>query len=386
MVSVLCADLTPDDMKPMVYTEWPNNGTIPNTTTWPDDFDLITGLPNKTNVDELFGFDEINVHPIFPKLPQQYNTVYNYSAVWNKGGVYVLANGTSGNYTLCSLRTALTPNCSTEYHATGSGGSLSTNCETKNDLAYIRSNSTATNGVWVPDWVNVVSLWGNGLSLNDGINDGQAANARLLTQLIPKTPKLDESLPSISEALAVLAGNTLLMSSLDSPFIHYWNYSTTVDTLAEPGQYQSFKGKFRTMIYQSGGTQNWQRMFHIVLLLVFLANICCWLYFLISGHLVTDFVEPQNLFCLSLLSPPSEALEGTCAGGPDKEHYDTRWNIKLDKARDHVWFEGRRNRKGIIHTHRHNWSGSTQGGEYEIQASPVARMYSKIRKKRSSML
>ena len=369
----------------MVYTEWPDyNDTMPNSLTWPNDFNLTLDSPVKTDVDDLFGFSSNQVYPIFPKFPLPYNTVFNNTIGWGPEAVYLLATSPVGSYTLCSIRAALSPDCSTEYHSSGSGGSLNTNCDSNNRLAYGKSNPKAPNGMWDRDWVNVASVWGSALSLNAGITDGKASNARLLTQLIPTENKLELSLPSISEALAVLAGCTLLLSSLDSPFIHYWNYSTTVNTLAEP-QYQGFNATVRTMTYQSGGSQQWQSIFYIVLLLVFLANLCCLIYFLVSGSLVTDFVEPQNLFCLSLLSPPSHALEGACAGGPAREHFRTRWNIKLDRTRDHVWIENNEAHNRGARNYRNDWSGTTQQTEFEMQ-SPVTRMYSRIRKKRSSLL
>lgn len=372
----------------MVYTEWPNeyfNGTRPDSTNWPDGFDLV--LPSslrQTAVDELFAFDDQEPHPIFPKIPLPYNTVFNSSKTWGPKAAYLLATSPTNTSTMCSIRTALSPNCSTEYHSSTSGGSLNSNCEVNNRLAYIESVPKATSGIWSADWVNVASEWGMALSLNAGITDGLSANARLLTQLIPTMNTLDPSLPSISEALAVLAGNTLLLSSLDSPFIHYWNYSATIEVLKDP-RYQPFNATIRTSTYQSGGTQHWQGLFYIILLLVFLINLCCFSYLVMSGGLVTDFIEPQNLFCLSLNSPPSEVLEGTCGGGPEKEHFSSKWNIKLDRSREHFEFESNGGLKTPVHKHKR--SDSSQGTlGYEMEGSPIARMYSRIRRKRTSMI
>lgn len=68
-----------------------------------------------------------------------------------------------------------------------------------------------------------------GLSLNAGIFDGNASNARLLTQFPlfdqnaqPGMPQLDPSLPSPAEALAVMAGDTLLLSITDAPFVEFY--------------------------------------------------------------------------------------------------------------------------------------------------------------------
>jgi hypothetical protein len=60
--------------------------------------------------------------------------------------------------------------------------------------------------------------------------DGNSSNSRILTQLVPKTAvlagetpaSLDPSLPSIAEALAVMAGYTLLMSTRDAPFAQFF--------------------------------------------------------------------------------------------------------------------------------------------------------------------
>ena len=190
----------------------------------PSGFDLT--VPNSlipTAVDDLFGFNEIETHPIFPTLPQAYNTVFNYSSSpYGHESVYLLATSATEAYTLCSIRVVISPNCSTEYNASMSGGSLTSHCQPKNLNSYIRSQPEApnVNSAWSKDWISVAAEWGMSLSLNDGIFDGASSNARLLTQLIPTTAALNPSLPSISEALAVLAGCTLMLSSQGAPFIH----------------------------------------------------------------------------------------------------------------------------------------------------------------------
>lgn len=232
----------------MVYSaKWPSfNGTVPNASSWyvyffsglnlhlkegvltsdsyrPNGFNLtVPGSLIPTVVDDLFGFDEVETHPIFPGLPQAYNTVFNYSLTYGHESVYLLATSAIETYTLCSIRVVILPNCSTEYNASMSGGSLTSHCEPDNPISYIRSQPKApnVNSVWSKDWVSVASEWGLSLSLNDGISDEASSNARLLSQLIPTTGALDPSLPSISEALAVLAGSTLILSSQGAPFIH----------------------------------------------------------------------------------------------------------------------------------------------------------------------
>lgn len=244
-------------------------------TTWPS-------WLNETPVDDLFGFGEKygRRHPVFSKLPRPYNTVLNTTG-WFTDSIYMLATSATGNYTMCSMKASMTTQCSTQYHASLSGGTMNAQCEdAKNDLAYGKSYANATDGVVQKDWAAVAAEWGMALSLNAGITDGAASNARLLSQLIPTQQALDPSLPSMAEALAVLSGCTLLLSTTGSPFIHFWNYSTTVSELAEP-QPQGFRATLRTRDYASGGTQRWQGIFYIILFLTFATNIFCLVYFLV---------------------------------------------------------------------------------------------------------
>lgn len=332
-----------------------------------------------TAVDDLFGFDDVERHPIFAKLPLEYNTVLNASIQYGPKAIYLLFTTPLNTHTMCSMRAGLTPKCSTEYHSKTSDGTLTTTCEDESDtLAYIRSEPDAPSGFWSADWPDIAGEWARSLSLHAGISDGKAANARLLTQLVPATTTVDPSLPSVAEALAVLAGNTLLLSSLDSPFIHHWNYSTKVNTLKDP-QYQHFNGSLRFQDYASGPMDSWQGIFYVVLATVFVVNILTLVYFVYSGQLITDFIEPQNLFSLSMNSPPSAVLDGSCGGGPEKETLDASWHIALNKETDHFYFESR---EGV----RKKGRGRGQQMDFELQQSPVARMYSQLGRKRSSML
>ena len=252
VVNVLCASVSEKDIAPLVYNEWPNkNATGFNSSLWPACPDIPTGPDwhNSTVVDDLFGFGVAKynrIPPIFPKLPLAYNTVLNDTGIYaHTDALYMLAASPTSDYMLCSMSVSLTPNCSTTYTATVSGGNLTSNCDDPdNPLTYGKSQPNATNGLRNRDWVNVATDWALALSLNAGITDSKSANARLLTQLIPTAPSLDVSLPSIAEALAVLAADTLLMSSSNAPFIHFWNYSTTVTILEEP-QLQAFNATFR---------------------------------------------------------------------------------------------------------------------------------------------
>ncbi|CAL3966202.1 unnamed protein product [Diplocarpon coronariae] len=63
---------------------------------------------------------------------------------------------------------------------------------------------------------------------------------------------LPELLPSVAQALAVMAGSTLLTSSNDASFYHFWNY--TADIL-RPGVYETFNASITSQQYTSGVTQ-----------------------------------------------------------------------------------------------------------------------------------
>lgn len=378
--------MTEDELAPLIYSEWPayrsenksnmtqfvNNVQLPLTPDW----------LNRTVVDDLFGFGEKYNRrpPIFPKYPTPYNTLVNGTLIY-ADSLYLLAAAPTSDYMLCSLRVSQSTNCSTVYNASIAGGWLSTHCnDTKNRLAYEYRDSKATNGVLNRDWSSGIAPgWAMALSLNTGLNDEDASNSRLLSQLTPTQPALDPSSPSIAEALAVLAGCTLMLSTIDAPFIHFWNYSTTVPTLEEP-QYQAFPATLKTQEYASGGVQSWQGIFYVVLVAVFLTNVFCLVYFLIRGGLVTDFVEPQNLFALAINSPPSRKLEGSCGGGPNQEQIQGNWFIKLDPDRDHIYIQD--GNKPIRRRKSHLRRSST----FEMMGSPIAQTYSKLSNTRSSLL
>ncbi|KAL8648514.1 MAG: hypothetical protein Q9226_005957 [Calogaya cf. arnoldii] len=383
VTNVLCATMRKEDLAPMVYTEWPeSNGTASNLTGWPSGFGipLWPSYMNSTPVDDLFGFGEKydRRHPVFSKHPIAYNTVMNFTG-WYPDSIYILAASATGEFAMCAMKVSLTTNCSTKYNASLKGGSMSAHCEDpKDSLAYGRSQPNATDGVIKKNWASVATEWGLALSLNTGITDAAASNGRLLSQLIPTSQALDPSLPSIAEALAVLSGNTLLLSSLDTPFIHFWNYSTTVSTLAEP-QYQRFPAKLRYKDYASGGTQRWQGIFYVVLCLTFATNVFCLGYFLVRHGLVTDFIEPQNLFTLSLNSPPSQALDGACGGGPEGEQLIMNWHVKMDHEREHFYIQNGTGPPSIIRR-------PTRPLDIEMDTSPIVNTYTKLSSRHSSIL
>lgn len=217
-------------------------------------YPVYPAYPNKTSCDDLFSFSpKFNLTrqraPLFAKYQQPYNTIINASDYYGNNGIYLLAAPATPldtqtcpfDYLFCSIQTTQYSNCTTRCHAAESGGQLSVHCDNdrENTIPYLESEPLAPLSVWNKDWKDVGSQWALALALNDGISNSNASISRLLVQIIPPSNELVAALPSIGESLGVLGGCTMLVSSQDAPFIHYWNYSETNLILADP-QYQYF--------------------------------------------------------------------------------------------------------------------------------------------------
>lgn len=338
------------ELTPLVYDEWPGREFDPST--WLSEQVGSVGttlINNKTVVDELFGWGtESGVPPpIFGKLPMDYNTVLNHTAPYGREAIYLLGkSGTSSDYVLCSIEAYLTPHCSTRYNVSSSGATLEAVCEdTEDGMQYLRSQSDAPSGNFTisTDWVEGAVDWSNSLSLGTGLTDGNASNARLLMQLvIPSTTsplQLNPTLPSPAEALAVMAGCTLLMGTQDAPFVEFWNYTAAPGSsnILDPGVHQSFNASLQTQQYASGGNKGYKNGFFVVLVLFFVLNLVCLSYLITHRALITDFSDPVNLFSLAINSPPSEAMAGSCKAGPETKQYKNTWYVA--SAGDHLYIE-----------------------------------------------
>ncbi|KAL4954129.1 hypothetical protein BDW69DRAFT_163790 [Aspergillus filifer] len=347
-VNVLCAGMTREELASIVFTLWPNTKGEFNPVTWT--VDVPSEVPswdvwkNRTVVDDLFGFGPDypgQYAPIFGKLPKPHNTILNVTGNYTTPSIFLLGaspEDVKPEYVLCSLKAKQTPKCSTRYKTTATGSHLYTVCEENHPLQYNNRITDATDGVWANDWKYIAAEWGFTLSLNSGITDGASANARLLLQFVPKTAHLDPLLPSISEALAILAGNTLLMSSSASPFVQFWNYTVPNNTLPEPVQ-QVFNATLRENEYASGGTQRWQGVFYPILLFAFFTSALCLAFMILEvrGKQITDFTEPQNLFALAMNSPSTSKLHGACGSGPDGPQLGERWYVAMEEQDEHYY-------------------------------------------------
>lgn len=125
--------------------------------------------------------------------------------------------------------------------------------------------------------------------------------------------------------------------------------------MLESPQTQYFNATLIAQQYASGGVDNPSKAWMIILFLVFLMNIFVLFYFILHRGLVTDFSEPPNLFALAVNSPPSQALAGSCGGGPEGKQYMVNWFVNHEG--EHLYMEpGEKTALLAAHayTHDHN--------------------------------
>lgn len=162
-----------------------------------------------------------------------------------------------------------------------------------------------------------------------------------------KAYSLNPSLPSVGQALAVMAGSTLILSSQNAPFVHYFNHTVPNNILPEL-VYQYFPASLQSVGYASGGTERWQGVFYVILVFAFLTSFIClgFVIFEAPGHQITDFTEPQNLFAIAVNSPYSSQLQGVCGGGPAGWQLKERWYIGMDEADEYYYIRAQKDGQG----------------------------------------
>ncbi|KAJ4247168.1 hypothetical protein NW762_013307 [Fusarium torreyae] len=360
-VNVMCVDMDKDELAPLVYTTWPNakvnNTDIPGQKTgwagWtgevpqPIDNKKKDYYLNRTDVDDIFkwGPKYERRPPVFQLYPYDYNLLTN-ATVYAADAIYTLGKtGENKNYTLCQLRSWVSPNCSTEFNISGTAGaSMRAHCEDDEDEnAYRRSFPSDT--AWSApslDWKWLADQWRLSMDMNGGAANVNASNARIITQLALHKPELSASYPSMAEALAVYSSSLIMISAIDTPFNHWWDQDPEEypgNIVPAPGFPQIFNASLITQEYTSGHTQDWQNIFYVVLVLVFAINLFCLGYFIMRSGLVTDFTEPQNLFSLAINSPPSTTFHGSCGGGPEKKQLVVPWKVAFAPSANHYFFQ-----------------------------------------------
>ncbi|KAI2630100.1 hypothetical protein GGS21DRAFT_215407 [Xylaria nigripes] len=434
VVNVMCVNLNRSELSPLIYTEWPHArveftdipGQVVGQYNWQDDVPVLspTEFLNRTVVDDIFKWGEKYGRrpPVFPLFPIDYNMITNVSTSYTDP-LYLLAkSGNISDYTVCELRSWVTPKCSTSFDLSGTqGGKMKANCEDPNDKNTFERVYPEDNGETPSpsgDWRNVAEEWRLSINLNAGVQNSNASNARVLTSLILQKPGLNPLLPSMAEAVAVLATSTLVAGSQDSTFKPVWTYN---QTLIKNGVYENFRAEVQSQQYASAHTETWQAIFYPVLALVFILNVLCLLYLmfgsvLTSAHLpffssrkkgyhtphspslplpvsyktdpvsdseddemarkrdnlgpskaakglVTDYTEPWNLFALAVNSPASCSLAGSCGAGPNSSEMGVPWRVGYVAGQNHYFVEEVR-REGEHVAHRSGVDAPQQSENY----------------------
>jgi hypothetical protein len=366
LLHTLCATVSEEHLAPLIFETWNITQEPLNHTTWPAQLEFSESHPSPflggTTLDDIFEWGEKYGDsawpPVFMKYPQAFNTMVNGTGgtgqPYGRTSIYILGKSNSTHseqesldgldFFLCQLQVSQTPYCYTSYQASGQGAVLEAVCNdsnTSDSLRYIDNNPNAPASRVFADTERpmIASEMARALSLNDGAFDGQSSNTRLLSQLLLRGPALDPERPSLAEALAVLAGCTLLQSTLDAPFVHYWEYNATE---APDGMFNStaklvtFNASISAQQYASGGTAPKYKAFFPVLLGVFVLNVVALVYFATHKTWYVDFSEPPNLFSLAVNSPPSEAFAGCCGTGPSGKDYGVAWTLEQDQGHVYV--------------------------------------------------
>ena len=181
---------------------------------------------------------------------------------------------------------------------------------------------------------------------------------------------LSAQTPSTAEAIAVLAGSTLIQSITDAPLSFdkpsLWNHTLA---MVKDGERQWFNATLRVQQYASGGNQDYQKPFYIVLFAVVIINVAVLLYFIVHRDWYTDFSQPEVLFALAVNSPPSEKLAGSCGCGPEGKQYRVSW--KLEEDGGHYYMESQDADHVDVSSPRLSRQKFTQS--FEMLSSPTLR-------------
>ncbi|KAF4120470.1 hypothetical protein GMORB2_2908, partial [Geosmithia morbida] len=377
-INALCVNMDAEELAPLIYTTWPDStneatgvgNQVVGHSAWQDevpqayDADGKADYLNETVLDSIFEWGERYGRrpPVFQLYPSDYNLVTN-STIYMGDAIYLLGKSPSmDDYTLCQLRSWVSPNCSTHFDVSGiAGANMRAHCEDPDDIdSYYRSYPPGQQ--WPgpsTDWMVrclppspeegrepaetnkarqwLGESWRLSMDLNSGVVNGNGSHARILTQLALDEPKLPRALPSLAETLAIYASSTIINGAVDTPFVHYWDSAEM--QLDFPGKLQAFNATIRSQQYTSGHDNDWQGIFYIILTLVFVVSLVCLFYLSLHAGLVTDYTEPQNLFALAMNSPPSAELAGSCGGGPQKRHFNVPWRVAYAPSARHYFFD-----------------------------------------------
>ena len=246
------------------------------------------------------------------------------------------------------MKAGITTSCTTHYNASSNGQSLEAVCDHENGtrskdavIEPIRSNGER---LALVGWRDLGFYLLNSLSLNNGVFDGDASTARILTQLQLTEPKLNKTLPSPAEALLSMMTCTVLDLTQNFPFQPIWT-----EPHSNSKKFQHFNASVRVAQYMSGGENAYQKALLVVLCLTLLINIFIFGYlcFSLRVRLITDLCEPLVLFILGYHSPPADGLfKGLPQEGPQNSDLRVDWIVK--RKNDQLVVVGRSEADGAI--------------------------------------
>lgn len=234
-VNVVCANAKKPELLGLVYESQP--GVVLNRSRdWADPtnlwsswgFDWAAFDKIQTPLDDVFNWNNsTRPRPVFYKFPHERNTILNNTKpATGTDTFYLLGNiesqSVSDEFFLCSIRSGLTPVCSTRYSVAKGGKSLQPHCEDDRDeWQYARRNQSRG---WTtsPEWYDVGTSLAHEVQLGSGENEGNAASSQYITELALTVPGLSNELPSPAEALAALMAPSVWASAKDSPVVEYW--------------------------------------------------------------------------------------------------------------------------------------------------------------------
>jgi hypothetical protein len=163
------------------------------------------------------------------------------------------------------MKAGITTSCTTRYNASSGGQSLETVCPDTNNITTSSSEDNDDDGAIAPlrsthDTPSLVS-WRdlgfnllNSMSLNNGVFDGDASIARILTQLQLTENTLNKTLPSPAEALASIMTCTVLDLTQNFPF------QPLGEGMGIGEGIQYFNATVRVAQYMSGGEKGYQKV------------------------------------------------------------------------------------------------------------------------------
>ena len=337
MVNVLCAEATESELEPLVYDKWPDRDPHASSS----NMKIFTHWRNTTALDSIFGFQDDSPPPVFRLLPPETNSVLNGN--WHAmNALYLLLAFGKPNqttyYNLCSLSLSFLGGCSSELFISASSTSLTSDCD-PHDMSYdlplqLDQHDTPAH------WANFSFNWAQAAGLDSGEIAPTSAGPGILADLALQESTHESTQPLLVEALAVLAGNTLLDSMVDAPFNGSWPYKQP--SLPAP-VLQPFRARVIRSAYLSGGGSPWQNVFMLVLATTFILSLFCLGFLLyisancsrLSGKagmagsgLREDCTDLDELFQIVLNAPQPGEGSPACDAKAKGGLANTKWHFR----------------------------------------------------------